>query len=439
MLYAFDGYELDTGNFELRRDGGALPMEPQVFDVLAHLVRERSRVVPKEELLDEVWGTSYVSDSALTTRIKEARRAIGDDGRAQRLIKTVHRRGYRFVGGVHERPIDGPTADATDAPESPVPVALPAMLPPPVEPASGSAVRTVGRGAELARLNELLDEAVRGSRRVVFVTGEAGLGKTTLAEAFLGEATSRAPVLVARGQCMERRGIGEPYMPVLDALARLCRGPGGDEIIDLLAKRAPSWLAQMPWLLSEARLAVLQQAAQETTRERMLREAMEALDTIASEWPLILLLEDLHWSDASTLDLLSMLARRPDPARLLVLCTYRTRDEGTHGHPVHAIAQELALLDRCERISIALLDEAATAEYVVGRLPGLDPSQSFVRMVNGRAGGNPLFLRNLVDDWIDHGLVSEHDGRWKLDADLRDIEAGLSDDLRQLIELRLEQ
>ena len=102
MIYRFDGYELDTARLEVRLDGKALAVEPQVFDVLAHLVAHRDRVVPKEELLDSVWGDRFVSESALTSRIKAARRLIGDDGATQRSIRTVHGRGYRFVADVRE-------------------------------------------------------------------------------------------------------------------------------------------------------------------------------------------------------------------------------------------------------------------------------------------------------------------------------------------------
>jgi pimeloyl-ACP methyl ester carboxylesterase/DNA-binding winged helix-turn-helix (wHTH) protein len=101
-MYAFAGCELDPRRFELRRDGTLVHVEPQVFDVLMYLLVHRDRVVPKVELLDAVWGDRFVSDSALTSRLKAARRAIGDDGTAQRLIATVHGVGYRFVGDVAE-------------------------------------------------------------------------------------------------------------------------------------------------------------------------------------------------------------------------------------------------------------------------------------------------------------------------------------------------
>lgn len=102
MIVRFGDHEVDTGAFELRRGGTLVPLEPQVFDVLAHLITHRERVVTKEELLDEVWGDRFVSESALTSRIKAARRAIGDDGRTQGTIRTVHGRGYRFVAPVEE-------------------------------------------------------------------------------------------------------------------------------------------------------------------------------------------------------------------------------------------------------------------------------------------------------------------------------------------------
>ncbi|HXU98122.1 MAG TPA: alpha/beta fold hydrolase, partial [Jiangellaceae bacterium] len=102
MIYVFGDCELDLGRYELRRAGAVQPVEPQVFDVLALLLRERQRVVPKEELLDAVWGSRFVGESALTSRVKAARRAIGDDGRGQRLIRTAHGRGYQFVAEVAE-------------------------------------------------------------------------------------------------------------------------------------------------------------------------------------------------------------------------------------------------------------------------------------------------------------------------------------------------
>jgi DNA-binding winged helix-turn-helix (wHTH) protein/pimeloyl-ACP methyl ester carboxylesterase len=102
VIYAFDQYQLDTQRFELREENAVIALEPQVFSVLAFLIERRDRVVSKDELLEGVWGTSFVTDAALSTRIMEARRAVADNGRDQRLIRTIQRRGYRFVGDVRE-------------------------------------------------------------------------------------------------------------------------------------------------------------------------------------------------------------------------------------------------------------------------------------------------------------------------------------------------
>lgn len=115
MIYELGGLEIDTDRFELRKGGAPVPVEPQVFDVLVHLVSHRDRVVPRTELLDEIWGDRFVSDSALSSRIKAARRAVGDDGTTQSVIKTVHGRGFRFVAEVTERPGASPPSSRVPA------------------------------------------------------------------------------------------------------------------------------------------------------------------------------------------------------------------------------------------------------------------------------------------------------------------------------------
>jgi pimeloyl-ACP methyl ester carboxylesterase/DNA-binding winged helix-turn-helix (wHTH) protein len=116
LIFVFSDCQLDLDRFELRRAGRLRPVEPQVFDLLAVLIRERHRVVPKEELLDTVWGNRFVSESALTSRVKAARQAIGDDGHSQHLIRTARGRGYQFVAPVDEAAQPDPVAALSPAP-----------------------------------------------------------------------------------------------------------------------------------------------------------------------------------------------------------------------------------------------------------------------------------------------------------------------------------
>ena len=217
MRVGFDGFELESSRFELRHDGVPVPMEPQVYDVLCYLVAHRNRVVPKEELLDEIWGDRFVSESALTSRIKAARRALGDDGATQRFIETTRGRGYRFVAIVDE--ID--EQPDTSAPSRP-PDVLRHNLP-------AERTRLVGRREEIGHIAALL-----GMHRLVTLLGIGGTGKTRLATAVAADrldeyvdgvwfvdlvpATTREQVVEAIAVAA---GIQLNEADVVDALARV--------------------------------------------------------------------------------------------------------------------------------------------------------------------------------------------------------------------------
>jgi predicted ATPase len=193
----------------------------------------------------------------------------------------------------------------------------------------------------LHHLHAWLAEAMQGQRRVVLVTGEAGIGKTAVVTAFTAQTAAQHAVRIAWGQCMEHVGAGEAYMPVLTALGQLCRGSDRTHVVAILRQQAPTWLVQMPWLLRSADRALLQQELHGATRDRMVRELAELLDTLTADLPLVLILEDLHWSDHATLDVLAILARRREPARLLLLGTYRSVDVMGHDHPLRTVVQDL--------------------------------------------------------------------------------------------------
>jgi predicted ATPase/DNA-binding winged helix-turn-helix (wHTH) protein len=438
MIYGFEDYELDLQRYELRYAGKLVKLEPQVFNVLAYLIQHRDRVVTKEEILEQLWPGRFVSEATLTSRLMTARRAIGDRGREQRLIQTVHGRGYRFIAQVEER-VAKPRGGAV---QPPLQVVHDAALPDmdvPRTPLKTSPIPAVGREVERAQLHHWLHRALRGTRQVVFVTGEAGLGKTTLVETFLQELDRDGALWIGRGQCIEHYGAGEAYLPVLEALGGLCKEPGSQALIALLARQAPTWVVHMPWLVSDDELEALQRRVMGATQERMLREMAEAIAAWTAERPLILVLEDLHWSDHATLDLITWLARRQEPARLLVLGTYRPADVKLHGHPLQAVVQDLKLHRRSEELALTLLTEASVEEYLGARFPGTTLPDGLVRLLHQRTEGNPLFMVNVVDAWEAQGWLEEVEGESRLRMGLEELAQEVPEGLQQMLAQQLER
>ena len=302
----------------------------------------------------------------------------------------------------------------------------------------------MGRESELTQLQNVFETALQGERQVVFVTGEAGIGKTTLVDAFLAQLRNRMDVRVTSGQCVEQYGPGEAYMPLLEATQRLCRVPGGERHIEALHRHAPSWLAQMPSLLTSEDRHLLQQRVQGTSRERMLREMAETAELFTARRLLVVVLEDLHWSDVSTLDWIAYVARRREPAKLLIIGTYRPTDVLASGHPLRGVVQELQSRRQCEELRVTPLNEAVIVDYLRSRFAirvhHAAPLQELAPLLYHRTGGNPLFVVNTVDYFVRHGAVTQKAGQWTLKTDkVNEVGHGIPDTLRQLIERQVER
>lgn len=415
----FPPFRLDVAGEQLWRGSQAVRLRPGNLAVLRHLAENAGRLVTWEELRGKVWPGTSVSQAVLRSAIRDLRRALQDGATAPRFIETVARRGYRFIAPVSR--------------VRPAPAAGAAQAQPP-----GTGAGLVGREAELAQLQGWLETALGGERQVVFVTGEPGIGKTALVDAFLQEAAATARWWVGRGQCVEHYGAGEAYGPVLEALGRLGGAREGERLVAVLARHAPTWLAQMPALAGEDELALLLRRAPGTLPQRMLGELAEALEVLTATQPLVLVIEDLQWVDYSTLELIATLARRPEEARLLLIGTYRPVDVIVHGHPLRGIEQELRAHGHCQGLPLGCLPEAAVAAWVTARFPGREIPAGLARLVYHRTDGNPLFMINVVDYLVRQGLVIEADTDVKLTAGPRELEGVVPDSLRQMIDKRVE-
>jgi predicted ATPase len=209
----------------------------------------------------------------------------------------------------------------------------------------------------------------------------------------------------------------------------------------VLAQYAPTWLVQMSALVSTAELEVLQRKVAGATRERMLREMAEAVEALTAEWGLVLVFEDLQWSDHSTLELIAYLARRREPARLMIVGTYRPTDVVVRAHPLKGIKQELQVHGQCEEIRLELLTEEDVAEYVARRFGGeaQESVPELARLVSRRTDGNALFMVNLVNDLLSRQVIIRRGERWELRGTIADIEREVPSSIRQFIEQQIDR
>ena len=325
----FGETEVDVRALEVRRSGAVQPVEPQVFDVLVHLIRHRDQVVTKEQLLDAVWGSRFVSESALTTRIKAARRAVGDNGRDQRIIRTYHGRGYRFVAEVEHEPAAAAPARREDR-----------LL--------------LERDDELAELAAAFEAATTGSSgAIALVSGDAGIGKSSLVREFTASVRGSARVLA--GACDDLftpRSLG-PFHDMVPSA-------GPDVAAALAAMDREGLLSALGGLLGDGR-------------------------------PTVFVVEDAHWADDATLDVLRWLLRRLVDHRGLVVLTYRSTDVAS-GHPLQRLLGSVPA-SIAHRIELPALGLEAIASLMRAAGRDLD-AQELARVTDG----NPFFVTEVLAD-----------------------------------------
>jgi predicted ATPase/DNA-binding winged helix-turn-helix (wHTH) protein len=424
----FPPFRVDLLSERLWQGEREIPLRPKTFAVLRYLLEQRDTSVTTAALLQAVWPDVIVSEAVPRMCIRELRRVLGDDATQPRFIATQPRRGYRWI-----------------APLTPAPPAAEARLLASALQSLPRAPLLVGREAQLAQLHGWLEATRHGARRIVFVTGEPGIGKTTLVEAFLAQVSNADGWRIVQGQCVEQYGAGEAYLPILEALERLGRLLGREQLAGTLRQFAPMWLLQLPSLTQPAERTQLQQQLAGATRHRMLRELAQTLEILTVEHPLIVWLEDLHWSDYSTLDLVSTLARRRESARLLVIGTYRPVNVLLSDHPLHVVKQELQLHGHCQELALGLLSDMDVTAYLRTRLAGgADPVplphfQHLARLIHQHTDGNPLFMVSVVNDLIERGALVEHAGQWHLRVAPDALAVLTPANIRHMIEQQLER
>lgn len=465
---------LDMINQCVWRGQQSVSLTPKAFRVLRYLMDRPGQLVTKEELLNAAWPQVYVGEAALKVCIRRLRQTLGDESHEPRFIETVPWRGYRFIGAIgnaeaqtvrnSESTVQSPQSttvhnlkaktqrSALHVSRSTFHVQstklkVPAPPPQPQTPKweahstlrAPHAVEPIGRGPELTFINKLLDSTFASERHTLFLTGEPGIGKTTVIEAFLAQTAADARCWTVAGQCIEHYGAGEPYLPLLVALEQLCRLPGNEALLASLRQYAPMWLVQMPTLTSAVEHKRLQRLLQGTTQERMMREFAELLSHLTMEKPLVLVIEDLHWSDTATVDLLAFLTQQHSPSRLFIIGTYRPDYVTDSALPLPRLVRELSTHGQCHCIALGFLDEAAVGTYVTRRFPTCAFLPTLTRAVYKRTDGNPLFMVNMIEYLLAQGVLRQEQGQWQLHTELADVHTLIPTNVQQLIEMQIDR
>lgn len=302
----------------------------------------------------------------------------------------------------------------------------------------------VGRQADRARLLDAWTQAQEGHGQLLGVAGEPGVGKSTFVDACLAELSVSTGIIVARGRCSERLAGTEAFLPILEALSSAVRADPSGEVRTLLERHAPTWFGE----LGDSTLAAgpvaktgepVPQGLQAASPERMKREMLGFVDATSRVRPFVIFLEDLHWGDASTVDLLSYLGSRLDTLPLLIITTYRTTEMRLARHPFLAAHLDLQSRGLSSEIVLDFLERQEVGELLERRYPGHRFPSSFVEMLHSKTEGSPLFLVDLLR-WLGaQGAMADFDGAWQLTGSMPSAERDLPPSVRGMIQRKIEQ
>lgn len=390
-IYLFGDYELRPKTRELLFAGRPCPIEPKPFELVCYLSAHRDRVVEKAELFRTVWGGEAYSEGVLSQCVWTARRALGDDGTTQQVIKTVRGKGYRFIAPIQIREAwqSPPTSGA--------------------EPDSSASARVnplLGREAEVAELWKALQAARSGEARFCFVAGEPGIGKSHLVEE-LARRAERAGVRVLSARCFD--GEGAPlYWPWIQIIRAHCDRMTPEEIVTALGPGAADIAEIVPGLGADlTRLAPPIPLAAPQARFRLFDSVCAFLRRAAKQSPLTIVIDDLHSADELSLNLLEFLCTCTEGVPLVVVATCRAVNARPEGP--HALLNRLFAARNASVMQLGALSSDAVG-VLMASMCGSAPDPRLVRAVYLATDGNPLFVRETMRLFLAERKDAEHLG-----------------------------
>jgi predicted ATPase/tRNA A-37 threonylcarbamoyl transferase component Bud32 len=300
---------------------------------------------------------------------------------------------------------------------------------------------TVGREAERAQLLRVYARVKGGQSVILAVTGEPGIGKTSLIEDFLHDLSARGErATVARGRCSETLAGSEAYLPILEVLDSLLHRSTGAALDATIKTVAPTWYVQVATRTTEETSAgQLRETTPAASQERMKRELGHLLQELSRVQPLVLFIDDLHWADVSTIDILNYLAGRFSDMRVLVLVSYRPSDLALAKHPFLNIRHDLQSRGLFEEVGISFLTAGDVERYLALQFPRHAFAPEFVTAIHTKTEGSPLFMADLVRYLRDTGSIAEERGTWVVARSISNAPRDLPESVRGMITRKIER
>jgi tetratricopeptide (TPR) repeat protein len=293
------------------------------------------------------------------------------------------------------------------------------------------AANHVGRETELAELSHCFDLAVRNCGSMVCLSGEPGIGKTMLAEAFLDRVSRQSQCHIAVGRCSERLAGTDAYLPILEALQDLLNSQSGEAASEVMKAVAPTWFAEMP------QAGGLPDALPASSQERRKREFVSFLEALTRDCPLVLFVDDLHWADLSSTDLLSYVGSRCGSLPVMILATYRPSDLLLSRHPFREVKLELQARRLAKEIDLTSFRPQDVEAFIQVEFPSNGFPPGFADSVWKQTEGIPLFVSDILHHLNDAGLIACQGDSWGLTCPLPEIQNTLPDSVRGMVERKI--